>query len=243
MGDRNLAGAAPSTVASNYPNSGLESEMKAELKRQGLEIENLKRMFANFHHQGHGKESAANQAVTVTSIPRFISNGDRYIEGIERFIEGIEPKTNLYDSYAQWYDDVFERMGYQYSHQKYYLAKGSRCQDDNKVISFESYTGRIGVKRSDFMLETESLKEGYTHRNTKLVCVLHPKNPQACLELDQSKMGEKSMLTEEKEFAGFSYSWCSKYGVRANDIEQYCRIKTGCYGISVKCMILCAIKY
>ena len=46
------------------------------------------------------------------------------MEGIIRFIEGVESKTNIYNSYSQWYDDVIERMEHQtiYEYQKYLLS-------------------------------------------------------------------------------------------------------------------------
>ena len=234
MEDRNLADAAPSTVTSNYPNSGLESEMKAELKRQGLEIENLKRMFANFHHQGNGKESAANQAVTVTSIPRFISDEDRFIEGIKRYLEGIEPKTNIYASYAQWYDDLFKKINvevFDHYSDKYYIAIRTRRYADIKKIKFRCSTEEKDPQSGvvNFEIQTKSLEEGFTHRNTKLVCILHPENPEECVELKQT----------EEEFNGRGLTCGYKWGSNQTyKIERCCKAHSG-----YRSVILCAIKY
>ena len=239
--DRNLADAAPSTVASNYPNSGLESEMKklkVSLETKDLEIQNLKRTIEHFQQrQGKGNGSPANQTAVVINIPRFISNKERFIEGIERFIVGIEPKTTIYGSYDQWYDDVLEKMRYQYSHPKYHLLKSQKLQVNDEII-FECYTSRVFStyrgREIHFKLKMESLKEGYTHRNTKLVCILHPKNPQACLELEQDRI---IIDPEKTQICG--YNWLSN---QTNDIEQYCKVETTDCG-SRNCMILCAIKY
>ena len=171
------------------------------------------------------------------NISRFISEGDRYIEGIERYLEGIKPKTKIYDSYAQWYDDASKRKRTQqlYIHPKYYLLESPISLDataDHFSVIFQCYTGdpKENLSRKIYIkLQRESLNEVFTHRNTKLVCILHPKNPQACLELKQ----DEELFDEKDQICG--YSWCSN---QTDDIEQYCKVDpTGRY------MILCVIKY
>ena len=78
-------------------------ELKEEVEKLKTEVEGLKLKSKNqFLNQQPIKAKS--------NLPKLVTKMDRLIEGVSRFIEGIEPKTKEYYSYAQWYDDMLERM-------------------------------------------------------------------------------------------------------------------------------------
>ena len=138
--------------------------------------------------------------VKTISVIRFLKR-DRIIEGIFKFIEGVESKTNIYDSYSQWYDDVLERMEHQtiYNYQKYLLISskdsGYLPYWDTEVV----FTSLIEDYRYMYRKDTKrwhysyTFNQGWTHENTNLVCLLHPTDPERFLELDRWDFpGEKN---------------------------------------------------
>ena len=153
-------------------------------------------------------------------------------EGVSRFIEGIEPKTKIYDSYVQWYDDVLEKMrsGIVYkSHeknQKYLFISNKYFNFKSHSVSFVSKHRNKHVNASFF---ANTFEEGFTHKNTKLVCVLHPKQPLQFVELDQKE------IVKDKAGKLIGHFW----EVDFNNIK-----KGGCYVNQKKTcsMILLCIK-
>ena len=83
-------------------------ETKEENKMLKEEVEGLKTVRDHFKSE----YQLLNQKpiATKANLSEINTKTDRLIKGVSRFIEGIEPKTKEYDSYAQWYDDVLEKM-------------------------------------------------------------------------------------------------------------------------------------
>ena len=153
-------------------------ELKEEVEKLKEEVEGLKLKSEN--------QLSNQQPIKAKSnLPKLVTKMDRLIEGVSRFIEGIEPKTKEYDSYVQWYDDMLERMenGCVYDCQKYLLFCGKDIRSVYN-LTYHSYAGdsiRLFQPQHFF---SKTLKQGWTHENTKLVCILHPENPQQFIELD-----------------------------------------------------------
>ena len=183
-----------------------EKDSKVELK---AEYESLKAENQSLKAENESLK-AKNQLVAIRdmevsdvktiSVIRFLKR-DRIIEGIFRFIEGVESKTNIYDSYSQWYDDVLERMEHQtiYNYQKYLLIS---CKDTGYLSYWDTevvFTSLTEDYRYMYCKDTKrwhysyTFNQGWTHKNTNLVCLLHPTDPERFLELDRWDFpGEKN---------------------------------------------------
>ena len=196
------------------------------------EVENLKVENTNTKVGNQISKQQQHQAVG------YISMEERLIEGVSRFIEGIEPKTKIYDSYVQWYNDVLKRMDHNgiLKIQKYLFV----CRKQFQIhyfsnVSFYSYIIPGNVV-NDNSFKIKALEEGWTHENTRLACILHPKNPHQLLEL------YKKDINKDEKGKVWNHSWERKGTetffkiFREKDIS-----KTGL--LADKCdIILCCIK-
>ena len=116
---------------------------------------------------------------------------EQLFEGVSRFIEGIEPKTKIYDSYVQWYEYMLEKMrsGAIYkSHDKNHKYLFISNKDFNFKSHSVSFVSKHRNNDANATFIANTFEEGFTHKNTKLVCVLHPKQPLQFVELDQKEI-------------------------------------------------------
>ena len=173
------------------------------------------------------------QQVSKAKVPAgYATIEERLTEGVSRYIEGIEPKTKTYDSYVQWYDDILERMddGAVYKNKKY-LFFCKREYGFHSSVYFDSQTEKTFIDSNCF--KVKSLNEGWTHENTRLVCILHPKNPHQLLELykEETEKDQRGHVT--------CYTWkalSKKFTESREDIEKSAFSTSGS-------MILCCIKH
>ena len=206
--------------------------VKSKLNGKMGEFENMKKELESYQIANNKNPDTHQSSLQLCNeaSAKYISNRERFTEGIERFIEGVEPKTNLYESYSQWYDDIFERIEKQHIHPKYILLKSSLQYTSSFSSSIYHQLNPYQDGRGNISIETNSLEEGFTERNTKLVCILHPTNPQKCFEFEYGReiITNKSHGEGERYLAGYLwYSQLSDPKKYAKDNEHF---------------ILCAIK-
>ena len=221
--------------------------MKSKKKNFQYQIENLKSQVGELKNEVEKlkaenkqlkveNQMSKNQQESKAKVPAgYVTMEERLTEGISRYIEGIEPKTKIYDSYVKWYDDVLERMEEQDNfkfqkylficRKKYILPFPKYCE----FISFDSQTEEY----SGNSFKVKSLNEGWTHENTRLVCILHPKNPHQLLELykEETEKDQRGHVT--------CYTWkalSKKFTESREDIEKSAFSTSGS-------MILCCIKH
>ena len=178
--------------------------LKEENKQLKIELLKNGQMKTELHKQ--------NLDVNTKSIPpKVITDSDRLIEGISRYIDGIEPKTNEYDSYAQWYEDLSNIMPqYQYNtiiqkyaHPKYILIRKKFTIDQRMSggnIDFIYQTSNYKEVDNTFVFQGSLSEMIWTNENTKSVFILHPKNPEKSVEL----------LQNGREIGNNGYRWKSK---------------------------------
>ena len=154
-------------------------EISEELKKKIEELEENSEMS---NEKLKGKSQPSNQSNPFQKN-KLVTKIERMTEGVSRYIEDIEPKTKVYDSYVQWYDDITKRMDNEivYRSAKYLFLRRLGDLEYNLVIGFISKSPNYAAS-ADFNAYT--FKEGWTHKNTRLVCILHPEHPDQFIELD-----------------------------------------------------------
>ena len=201
----------------------LENQNQRLLYKNELKVEKLKS-----EHQLSNQQPIE----AKSNFPKLVTKMDRLIEGVSRFIVGIEPKMEEYDSYAQWYDDMLYRMedGCVYHCQKYLFF----CEKNLRSVHNLSYHScakghRVGSKkRQNIYIKT--LEQGWTQENTKLVCILHPENPQQFAELEEGYIGK------DKDGKEMMHAW---YLGDGENLDACCKNSEGGKPYSV---IFCCIK-
>ena len=207
-------------------------QLKSELKNEQLKTE--------LHKQNLDVN-------TKTIPPKVITDGDRLIEGISRYIDGIEPKTNEYDSYTQWYDDLSNIMPhYQYNtvqkyvHPKYLLIQKKFTTNQINSVDFIYQTSNYKGIDNSFVFQGSLSEMMWTNENTKSVFILHPKNPEKSVELIQNG----------REIGDYGYRWKSKICVVFSELTNKTTdvVVNGGRGRRIHDMkehvlVLCAIKH
>ena len=199
---------------------------KLEENVESLETENRK-----------GKEKCQLSNLNPIQENKLVTKEDRLIEGVSRFIEGIEPKTKTYDSYVQWYDDISNRVehGGVYKYSKYLFSCNKQFSLSNAWVSLISHSDQTSKITFIGTFIVNNLQEEWTHENTRLVFILHPKHPHKFVELDQKgiqrdEVGNVLSHTWITHRDNITTSW-------NNDEFKIDQTKNTCW------MILCCIKH
>ena len=133
-------------------------EISEELKKKIEELEENSEMS---NEKLKGKSQPSNQSNPFQKN-KLVTKIERMTEGVSRYIEDVEPKTKIYDSYVQWYDDITKRMDNEivYRSAKYLFLRRLGDLEYNFVIGFISKSSNYAAS-ADFNAYTFK-KDGHT---------------------------------------------------------------------------------